>query len=124
MNDAVSITRDLVRCPSVTPADAGALAVLENILKAAGFEVHHIEQEYAGFRRHYSRVWRIATPFSGTLTRINGPISRALGGLVVLGSKKSIIQPDLVAPRNGFASSRASNPHRSEVRDLPGRSVP
>jgi succinyl-diaminopimelate desuccinylase len=42
MNDAVSITRDLIRCPSVTPADAGALGVLENILKAAGFEVHRI----------------------------------------------------------------------------------
>ena len=42
MNDAVSITRDLVRCPSVTPADAGALGVLENILKAAGFEVHRV----------------------------------------------------------------------------------
>src|ERR1700692_2543330 len=42
MNDAVSITRDLVRCPSVTPADAGALGILENILKAAGFEVHRV----------------------------------------------------------------------------------
>src|ERR1700712_172150 len=42
MNDAISITRDLVRCPSVTPADAGALGVLENILKGAGFEVHRI----------------------------------------------------------------------------------
>src|ERR1700761_3090722 len=42
MNDVVSITRDLVRCPSVTPADAGALGVLENILKAAGFEVHRV----------------------------------------------------------------------------------
>jgi len=42
MNDAVSITRDLVRCPSVTPADAGALGVLENILKTAGFEVHRV----------------------------------------------------------------------------------
>src|ERR1700726_1362462 len=39
MNDAVSITRDLVRCPSVTPADAGALGVLEDVLKSAGFEV-------------------------------------------------------------------------------------
>ena len=29
MNDALSIARDLVRCPSVTPADAGALGVLE-----------------------------------------------------------------------------------------------
>src|ERR1700737_1391779 len=40
MNDAVSITRDLVRCPSVTPADAGALGGLEDLLKAAGFEVN------------------------------------------------------------------------------------
>src|ERR1700749_1459789 len=42
MNDAVSIARDLIRCPSVTPADAGALGVLEDILKAAGFEVHRV----------------------------------------------------------------------------------
>src|SRR3954463_16090446 len=42
MNDSLSIARDLVRCPSVTPADAGALGVLENILKAAGFEVHRV----------------------------------------------------------------------------------
>ena len=42
MTDAVSITRDLIRCPSVMPADAGALGVLENILKAAGFEVHRV----------------------------------------------------------------------------------
>jgi succinyl-diaminopimelate desuccinylase len=42
MNDAVSITRDLIRCPSVTPVDAGALGVLEDILKAAGFEVHRV----------------------------------------------------------------------------------
>src|SRR6201995_2398528 len=42
MNDAVSITRDLIRCASVTPADAGALGVLEDILKAAGFEVHRV----------------------------------------------------------------------------------
>src|SRR2546423_11614630 len=32
----------LVRCPSVTPADAGALGVLEKILGAAGFEVHRV----------------------------------------------------------------------------------
>src|SRR6202022_3617557 len=42
MNDAVSITRDLVRCPSVTPADAGALGGLEDLLKAAGFEVNRV----------------------------------------------------------------------------------
>jgi succinyl-diaminopimelate desuccinylase len=48
MTDAVSITRDLVRCPSVTPADAGALGVLENILKAAGFEVHRVTFSESG----------------------------------------------------------------------------
>jgi succinyl-diaminopimelate desuccinylase len=42
MTDALFIAQQLVRCPSVTPADAGALGVLENILKAAGFEVHRV----------------------------------------------------------------------------------
>jgi succinyl-diaminopimelate desuccinylase len=40
MTDALSIARDLIRCPSVTPADAGALGVLENVLSAAGFTCH------------------------------------------------------------------------------------
>src|ERR1700674_1722313 len=42
MTDALSIARDLLRCPSVTPADAGALGVLETILKGAGCEVHRV----------------------------------------------------------------------------------
>ena len=42
MTDALSIARDLVRCPSVTPADAGALGVLEKILAGAGFEMHRV----------------------------------------------------------------------------------
>jgi succinyl-diaminopimelate desuccinylase len=59
MNDAVSITRDLIRCPSVTPADAGALGVLENILKAAGFEVHRVtfsEPGTADVENLYARI--------------------------------------------------------------------
>ena len=66
-------------------------------LLAPGFEVQHIEREYAGFRRDYSRFWRIATPFSGTLGRINGPLSRTLGGLVVLARKtESVPRPHAV----------------------------
>ncbi len=42
MTDALSIARDLIRCPSVTPADAGALGVLEKVLTAAGFECHRV----------------------------------------------------------------------------------
>jgi succinyl-diaminopimelate desuccinylase len=40
--NALSIARDLVRCRSVTPADAGALDVLDHVLKGAGFEVHRV----------------------------------------------------------------------------------
>ena len=37
--DPVAIARDLLRCPSVTPAEGGALKFLEGVLKAAGFTV-------------------------------------------------------------------------------------
>jgi succinyl-diaminopimelate desuccinylase len=59
MNDALSIARDLLRCPSVTPADAGALGVLENILKPAGFEVHRVtfsEPGTADIDNLYARI--------------------------------------------------------------------
>src|SRR6516162_583399 len=42
MTDALSIARDLIRCPSVTPADAGALGVLEKVLGQAGFTCHRV----------------------------------------------------------------------------------
>ncbi|QIP07253.1 succinyl-diaminopimelate desuccinylase [Bradyrhizobium symbiodeficiens] len=42
MTDALSIARDLIRCPSVTPEDAGALEVLEKALNAAGFICHRV----------------------------------------------------------------------------------
>jgi len=48
MTDALAIARDLIRCPSVTPADAGALGVLESLLKDAGFETHRITFSEAG----------------------------------------------------------------------------
>jgi succinyl-diaminopimelate desuccinylase len=37
LSPTVVLTRDLIRCPSVTPADAGALDVLQGFLTAAGF---------------------------------------------------------------------------------------
>jgi succinyl-diaminopimelate desuccinylase len=57
--DALSIARDLLRCPSVTPADAGALGVLENILKACGFETHRVifgEPGTADIDNLYARI--------------------------------------------------------------------
>jgi succinyl-diaminopimelate desuccinylase len=48
MTDALTIARDLIRCPSVTPADAGALGVLESLLKRAGFQTHRVTFSEAG----------------------------------------------------------------------------
>jgi succinyl-diaminopimelate desuccinylase len=45
---AVALTRDLIRRPSVTPADAGALDVLEQRLKEAGFATHRLPFAEAG----------------------------------------------------------------------------
>ena len=59
MADALSIARDLVRCPSVTPVEGGALGVLEKILKGAGFEVHRLtfgELGTADVENLYARI--------------------------------------------------------------------
>src|SRR5437868_14919042 len=59
MTDALSIARDLVRCPSVRPAAAGALGVLGHVLKAAGFEVHRLtfrEPGTADIGNLYARI--------------------------------------------------------------------
>jgi succinyl-diaminopimelate desuccinylase len=37
--DPVAIARDLIPCPSVTPAEAGALSALQQLLEPAGFSV-------------------------------------------------------------------------------------
>ncbi|MET1413678.1 succinyl-diaminopimelate desuccinylase [Roseibium sp. HPY-6] len=43
--NAVSIAQDLIRCPSVTPMEGGALAALETLLAGAGFSVSRITFE-------------------------------------------------------------------------------
>ena len=57
--DPVAITRDLLRCPSVTPAEGGALAFLEGVLKTAGFTVHRMtfhEPGAADVENLYARI--------------------------------------------------------------------
>jgi succinyl-diaminopimelate desuccinylase len=59
MTDALSIARDLLRCPSVTPADAGALGVIEKLLTSAGFDVHRVtfgEPGTADIDNLYARI--------------------------------------------------------------------
>ena len=46
--DPVALAQALIRCPSVTPKDAGALDVLEAALKPLGFSCHRLVFEEAG----------------------------------------------------------------------------
>ena len=40
--DPIALARDLLRCPTVTPAEGGALGLIEGLLKGAGFTVHRV----------------------------------------------------------------------------------
>ena len=51
--DPVALTADLVRCPSVTPADEGALDVLHDLLAGAGFDCAWADR--GGIRNLFAR---------------------------------------------------------------------
>jgi succinyl-diaminopimelate desuccinylase len=40
--ESIAIARELIRCPSVTPDEGGALAYLQSVLEPAGFTVHRL----------------------------------------------------------------------------------
>ena len=42
VHDPVTLAQALIRCPSVTPKEAGALLLIENLLEPLGFEVHRM----------------------------------------------------------------------------------
>ena len=46
--DPVTLTQDLIRCPSVTPTDAGALNVVQSALERLGFVCHRLPFSEAG----------------------------------------------------------------------------
>jgi succinyl-diaminopimelate desuccinylase len=57
--DPVAIAQDLLRCPSVTPVEGGALSFLETTLKSAGFAVHRMtfsEPGTADVENLYARI--------------------------------------------------------------------
>lgn len=60
--DAVDLARALVRCPSVTPEEGGALGLLEDLLGKAGFACHRIER--GGVQNLYAR-WGSEAPVFG-----------------------------------------------------------
>ena len=57
--DPITLAQDLIRCPSVTPADAGALDVLERALTPLGFVCHRLrfeEPDAPAVENLYARV--------------------------------------------------------------------
>ena len=42
--DPVALTAALIRCPTVTPAEGGALVLLQGVLERAGFECHRVDR--------------------------------------------------------------------------------
>ncbi|MBL4690886.1 MAG: M20/M25/M40 family metallo-hydrolase, partial [Rhodospirillales bacterium] len=46
--DPLDLARTLIRCPSVTPEDGGALAALAAALEPLGFECHRLAFSEAG----------------------------------------------------------------------------
>ena len=57
--DPLAIARDLIRCPSVTPAEGGAIAYLADMLERAGFAVHRVtfcEPGSADVENLYARI--------------------------------------------------------------------
>ena len=62
MTDPVELAAALIRCPSVTPAEAGALALLEGRLAAAGFRTVRVDR--GGVANLFAR-WGAAGPALG-----------------------------------------------------------
>jgi succinyl-diaminopimelate desuccinylase len=57
--DVTALARDLLRCPSVTPAEGGALALIEALLRPAGFRVERVtfsEPGTAPVENLYARI--------------------------------------------------------------------
>jgi succinyl-diaminopimelate desuccinylase len=62
----LDLARALIRCPSVTPQDAGALDVLESALEELGFECHRLTFSHAGMpdvANLYARIGNAAPNF-------------------------------------------------------------
>src|SRR3954466_2822279 len=85
--DPATLARDLLRCPSVTPAEGGALVLIEGILKPVGFDIHRVtftEPGTASVENLYARIGdtgpHLVSPATPTwcrrASRRNGPIHR------------------------------------------------
>ena len=57
--DPVDLARELIRCPSVTPEEGGAISYLQRVLTGANFDVHRVmftQPGYDNIENLYARV--------------------------------------------------------------------
>ena len=67
MTDPADLTARLIRCPSVTPEEGGALTLLADLLAAAGFFVQRVDRNGTPnlFARWGERAARRTFGFNG-----------------------------------------------------------
>src|SRR5437667_129047 len=80
-HDPVQLLQALIRCRSVTPAEGGALALLQRVLEPAGFTCHRMtmtEPGTADVQNFYARLGPGAPPlcFAGHGERAENPVPK------------------------------------------------
>ena len=106
MTDPVKLTADLIRCPSVTPAEGGALVLLETVLSEAGFECLRVDR--GGVSNLYARWGQKGHPRS---FGFNGHTD-----VVPIGDEAAWTMPPFGAEiRNGVMFGRGTTDMKSGV---------
>ena len=111
--DPVSIARDLVRCRSVTPAEGGALGLIESLLAGAGFAVHRMTFAQGGSAPVENLYARLGTgsphlAFAGHTDVVPAPEEPVTE---MMGCRRDMLDPQRNRPRR--ANSGASLPSNS-----------
>jgi len=70
--DPVALARDLVRCPSVTPTEGGALAYLDKVVSGAGFTVDRIISSELGATDVEAAYWFVSARHWFTGPKVQG----------------------------------------------------
>ena len=125
--DPVPLAQALIRCPSVTPADAGALAVLEAALAPLGFACHRMrfgETENLFARRgteapHFCYAGHTDVVPPGEQGWTDGPFSGVVRDGTLYGRGACDMKGGIAAFVAGLTDFLAANPnHAGSIRLL------
>ena len=104
--DPVKLTADLIKCPSVTPDEGGAIALIEDLLKKNGFSCYRISR--GGIENLFAR-W--GSGKLGNSFAYNGHTD-----VVPVGNSKSwSVDPFGAEVKNGYLLGRGATDMKSSV---------